>query len=210
MTNEHVCHVCGADGMTRDSVPTEFEYKGHKLVADVHFHFCNACGAELGLGVDQRDTVRSQNRARKAHDGLLLGEEIKAIRTALKLTQEKAQALFGGGPVAFSKYENDDVLHAKMLDVTLRMMRKNEAYLDDYAKEAGVDLPHRKAALFGKSVAKRYDTRSMQVVSLAERVAWFSALWEAEAQAGFADEWESSERAPRSLVVAQYAAHRGC
>jgi putative zinc finger/helix-turn-helix YgiT family protein len=40
---------------------------------------------------------------------LLSGDQIKSLRTRFRLTQKLAAELFGGGPVAFSKYESEDI-----------------------------------------------------------------------------------------------------
>lgn len=43
------------------------------------------------------------------------------MRRAAHLTQEQAGALFGGGPVAFSKYENDDLIPDEAMANLLRL-----------------------------------------------------------------------------------------
>ena len=60
---------------------------------------------------------------RKRVDELLTGAEITALRKQYKLTQGQAARRFGGGPVAFSKYENDDVAHSESMDNLLRLVR---------------------------------------------------------------------------------------
>ena len=44
---------------------------------------------------------------------------------AYQLTQAQAAKLFGGGPVAFSKYENDDVAQSEAMDTLLRLVRRS-------------------------------------------------------------------------------------
>lgn len=46
-------------------------------------------------------------------------EEIRRIRKKLKLTQETAGRLIGGGPRAFQKYENADVLPSRAISSAL-------------------------------------------------------------------------------------------
>ncbi|QJC54805.1 Antitoxin MqsA [Polaromonas vacuolata] len=41
------------------------------------------------------------------------------------MTQGQAARLFGGGPVAFTKYENDDVAQAESMDNLLRLVRRS-------------------------------------------------------------------------------------
>lgn len=204
-----LCPVCGMGHVHRRIEIETFEYKGAQLQAEDYFEVCDVCGTEQASDSQMRDSARSMQRARKRHDGLLMGEEIKAIRNALKLTQGKAQELFGGGPVSFSKYENDEVIHSKLLDVTLRMASKDEAYLEAYAREAGVALPYRKYAKFAKGAERVYEARAVQVVMGWEPVNILSAMDRvADLQPAMHDFVERG-RAPHSLLVAQYAAHRG-
>ncbi|MGH8759320.1 MAG: type II TA system antitoxin MqsA family protein [Burkholderiales bacterium] len=58
-------------------------------------------------------------------DGLLTGAEITVLRQQYQLTQSQAARLFGGGPVAFSKYENDDVAQSEFMDNLLRLVRRS-------------------------------------------------------------------------------------
>jgi HTH-type transcriptional regulator/antitoxin MqsA len=74
--------------------------------------------------------MRANKRAvmafRKQVDGLLSGADIAALRERYKLNQKQAARLFGGGPVAFSKYENDDVAHSEAMDKLLRLVLRSE------------------------------------------------------------------------------------
>lgn len=54
-------------------------------------------------------------------DGLLTGAQIRTLRESLGLTQAQAARIFGGGPVAFSKYEHDDVTQSDAMDKLLRV-----------------------------------------------------------------------------------------
>ena len=75
---------------------------------------------------------------RKSVDGLLTGTEICALRDKYKLTQGQAAKLFGGGPVAFSKYENDDVSQSESMDTLLRLVRRSEAAFWELVDERGM------------------------------------------------------------------------
>jgi HTH-type transcriptional regulator/antitoxin MqsA len=71
------------------------------------------------------DDLRVHKRAvqafKKEVEGLLTGQEVKALREVLGLTQADAARMFGGGPVAFSKYESDDVMQSEAMDKLLRV-----------------------------------------------------------------------------------------
>jgi len=64
--------------------------------------------------VGKRDEVRQR-------DGLLTGDEIAQVLEALGLTKARAASLFGGGPNAFAKYINGDVLQSVAMDRLIRL-----------------------------------------------------------------------------------------
>jgi HTH-type transcriptional regulator/antitoxin MqsA len=57
-----------------------------------------------------RDNKRAMLAFKKQVADLLTGFELKALRQRLGVIQAQAAVIFGGGPVAFSKYESDDVM----------------------------------------------------------------------------------------------------
>ena len=75
---------------------------------------------------------------RKRVDGLLTGAEITALRKQYNLTQGQAARLFGGGPVAFSKYENDDVAQSESMDNLLRLVRRSPEAFWELVQEKGM------------------------------------------------------------------------
>ncbi|WP_286790788.1 MULTISPECIES: type II TA system antitoxin MqsA family protein [unclassified Pseudomonas] len=68
-----------------------------------------------------RDNKRALMAFKKQIDGLLSGSEIRALRENLRITQSEAARIFGGGPVAFAKYEADDVAQSESMDKLLRL-----------------------------------------------------------------------------------------
>ena len=64
-------------------------------------------------------------------DHLLTTDEVRAIRKKLKLTQEKASALFGGGVRAFHKYETGENAQSRPLDILLKLMDSGKVSVDD-------------------------------------------------------------------------------
>ena len=76
----------------------------------IHYSVCDVCNAEI---IDAADSLRNKRewvRLKKRVDNIPLGAEIMEMRRKHNLTQPIAAAIFGGGPVAFSKYENDDLI----------------------------------------------------------------------------------------------------
>jgi putative zinc finger/helix-turn-helix YgiT family protein len=87
----------------------------------MHLHVCDVCGIEQAHANDMRDNKRKLLEERRRIDGLLSGNEIRAIRKALGVNQAEAAKIFGGGPVAFSKYESGDVTQSESMDKLLRV-----------------------------------------------------------------------------------------
>jgi len=207
-----LCPVCGMGRVHRHVEQVVFEYRGQQLRAEEQCGECDACGTQQGSLDDVRDNLRAKQRARKLNDGLLMGEEVRAIRKELSLTQEKAQELFGGGPVAFSKYENDEVLHSSLLDRTLRTMRSCPDYLKAYAREAGVTLAnYQKAKALMRDAATFYESAQSAAVEVSiERlvISTQPALRVVESDSAYFHGISETPRAPRELVVAQHVANR--
>lgn len=125
MNTPERCQVCGGGHVSlREEVVTS-EYKGHQ--ADLSFQMleCSDCGSEFAGAAESRFNKRAVIAFHKRVDGLLSGQEIRALREQLGLSQVQAATLFGGGRVAFSKYENDDVSQAESMDKLLRVVRDN-------------------------------------------------------------------------------------
>jgi len=126
MDDKTLCPLCGEGHVTSHAEEAVTEYRGQKGTVTLHYAECDACGSEITGEVDGRANKRAVLRFRKQVDGLLTGEDIRALREKYGLTQTMAAKLFGGGPVAFSKYENDDVSHSESMDALLRLVRRSE------------------------------------------------------------------------------------
>ena len=129
-TNE-LCPICGQGHVTGHVEQVESEYKGHKAFLPMHYQQCDTCHSDLAGAKDSKLNKRAVIAFRKSVDGLLTGAEICALRDRYKLTQSQAAKLFGGGPVAFSKYENDDVVQSESMDKLLRLVgHSSKAFWD--------------------------------------------------------------------------------
>lgn len=115
------CDVCGEGTFHIIQQEKTVEYKGHKKNISLNFDECDVCGADSGETDYLRDHKRAVNAFKKEVDGLLSATDVKTIREKLDITQKKAGKLFGGGPVAFSKYENDDVIQSEPMDKLLKV-----------------------------------------------------------------------------------------
>lgn len=149
------CPVCGQGQIKRESSLEEFEYRGSMLTADRIEEFCDACGTALQTPEIIRENVRSLQRARKHHDGLLGGHEIKAFRARYDLSQEVAARLFGGGKVAFSKYESDTVCQSEAMNTLLQLCIENPQNIAWLAERKKVALPKGTLEQIGKFVIEK-------------------------------------------------------
>lgn len=125
MNTQELCPLCGEGHVSTHSEMVENEYKAHKAMLPLVFKQCDACGSDFAGAAEGKINKRALMAWRKQVDGLLTGEEITALRKQYKLTQAQAAKLFGGGPVAFSKYENDDVAQSDAMDTLLRLVRRS-------------------------------------------------------------------------------------
>lgn len=107
---KEVCPVCGEGHLTK----VEFRHLTtiEDLTATVKHvsHECDVCKGSYATPADTRENRREYIRVRKERYMIPLGCEIRAMRERAEMTQIEAGEIFGGGPVAFSKYEADDLI----------------------------------------------------------------------------------------------------
>lgn len=127
MHTQELCPLCGEGHVSVHSEMVESEYKAQKTMLPLLYKQCDACGSDFAGAAESKRNKRALMAWRKQVDGLLTGAEITALRKQYKLTQAQAAKLFGGGPVAFSKYENDDVVQSESMDTLLRLVLRSKA-----------------------------------------------------------------------------------
>lgn len=136
-----ICPICGEGTLTLKQGTNEAEYKGVRGSVSFFYEECDACGSEQA---DASLTLRNKRLMlafRKQVDGLLTGDEVRAIRNRLKLKQSEAARVFGGGPTAFSKYESDDVAQSAAMDKLLRLADAQPAAFRYLCRLADVETP---------------------------------------------------------------------
>lgn len=147
MDDKTLCSLCGEGHMTPRTEDTVTEYRGQQGTVTLQYAECDVCGSEVVGDAEGRANKRAVLHFRKTVDGLLTGEEIRAIREKYQLTQAQAARLFGGGPVAFSKYENDDVAHSEAMDNLLRLVRRSDEAFWELVEEKQLgEVLHRRPA----------------------------------------------------------------
>jgi HTH-type transcriptional regulator/antitoxin MqsA len=145
MNEKEICPICGEGHVTDRVDQVEAEYNGHKGNVPLHYQLCDACMSDSAGAVQMRANKRGMVAFRKQVDRLLSGAEILALRKRYGLNQQQAARLFGGGPVAFSKYENDDVAHSEAMDKLLRLVLRSESVFCELVEQEGMTAELRHA-----------------------------------------------------------------
>jgi len=138
MENDKLCPVCGEGRLTDQSRLVAAIYKAKEGEVADHFSICDACGTEQAGADHLRRNKRSMMAFRKEVDGLLTGEQILGLRQRWSISQKQAAKLFGGGPIAFSKYENNDVAQSESMDLLLRVANAVPEALQWLKQNAGL------------------------------------------------------------------------
>lgn len=123
MANEKLtCPVCEEGQLHESHYEGDFKHNGKTVhVTDLECYRCDTCDADPVFEDQIRHNHRKIADEKRRIDGLLTGDEIKAIRERLGISQTEAADMFGGGANAFSKYERGDVLQSKAMDKLLRV-----------------------------------------------------------------------------------------
>ena len=135
------CPACGEGTLQPQAELETVEYRGQAGELELHYAVCDACGADLTGADDSRCNKRAMNAFKKSVDGLLSGREIRAFRKRLGLNQKLAAQLLGGGPIAFSRYERDDIVQSAAMDTALRLCKASPSNLLTLAQVKKMELP---------------------------------------------------------------------
>lgn len=178
MDTKELCPICGEGHVTNQVDQFESEYKGQKATLPLHYQLCDTCHSDFAGSKESKLNKRAIMAFRKAVDGLLTGDEVHALRKLYRLTQEQAAKLFGGGPVAFSKYENDDVAHSESMDSLLRLVRRSAPAFWELVDEKGMsaELKPAHAAKVAESVVGQIQTNVVVMADFKSAVLQKSAI----------------------------------
>ena len=136
---DKLCPIC-EQGQLHDQVDQiDVEHLKKVGLIESHYSECDACGSEQATTADVRFNKRAMIAFKKQAQGLLTGIEVRKLRKQWGFNQEQAAKIFGGGPVAFSKYETDDVMQSEAMDKLLRLASELPAALHQLMSNAGVE-----------------------------------------------------------------------
>lgn len=121
-SNSEFCPICAQGTLFPEERRNTVEYKEQQSDLPLHLSICDSCGSEITSPVQAKTNKRSMMAFRKEVDGLLPGSYVREYRMRRGLTVQDAGNILGGGPVAFSKYESDDVCQSQAMDNLLRVV----------------------------------------------------------------------------------------
>lgn len=143
MKNKGIINRCDAccEGHLHSTMRNEeFEYKGAHSQLIMHFSVCDICKAEILGASNLLENKREWVRFKKKIDHIPLGSEIAKMRKEHQLSQSLAASIFGGGPVSFSKYENDDLIPDESMVNLLKLAIAYPDTVRRLAKLKGIEL----------------------------------------------------------------------
>ncbi|WP_164885250.1 type II TA system antitoxin MqsA family protein [Geovibrio thiophilus] len=97
---------------------------------------CDECGESFYTKESESVINKTVSDIKRKKQGLLLGEEIKAFRKSLGVTQEQLSIMLGMAPKTISRYEGGFAVQSKQTDEHLRLMISNR----DRAIEKAIEL----------------------------------------------------------------------
>jgi len=133
-----MCDLCEEGTLEQKQGVNTVTYKSITRELSTDYCECDTCGVEMTLPQQTRDNKRRMVAFKKEVDGLLTGAEVKALRQRLSLKQSEAAKVFGGGVVAFSKYESDDVTQSEAMDKLMRVADRFPDVYQELLAEAGL------------------------------------------------------------------------
>lgn len=136
----NVCSVCEQGNLHLEHSEAQHMIGGAPVMVAHQIHWCDACGLEITTDEDAKLNARSMRAAERRAQGKLTGEDILNLRKKLDITQEVAGRIFGGGPIAFSKYEKNDVSPADGMDNLLWVATRRPSIVCDLAARNSVQF----------------------------------------------------------------------
>jgi len=136
------CNECGLGTLSPATWEGSFRHgDGSLTVSELECHRCSCCDADPVFAEQIRRNQARVADAKRAHDGMLTGAEIRALRERLGLSQQQAAVVFGGGANAFSKYERGDVIQSAAMDRLLQLAAAIPAAFENLCLQAGFTPP---------------------------------------------------------------------
>lgn len=124
------CPVCG-EHIVRENRDILLSYNNKETIIKQPGQYCISCGESFLNPSDLAVTRKQRIDFQREVDHLLKSDEIREIRKKMNLSQRKAGNVFGGGPMAFSKYERGIIKQTRSMDVLMRLISNKKISLED-------------------------------------------------------------------------------
>lgn len=130
------CLNCGHGNLQHAVKDVPYEYKGHaSVVPSVAGWHCTHCHeVEFDPGEGERFAEAIQRIA--VEIDALDAAELARIRKKLKLTQQEAARITGGGPNAFSRYERGKARPLSAVTNLFRLLDRHPELLSELQKRS--------------------------------------------------------------------------
>jgi HTH-type transcriptional regulator/antitoxin MqsA len=127
------CQACGKAKLVRGTHDVPHTYKGETTtIPAVRGDFCPACGeGVLAAAESSRVSAAMLEFHKKVNSFMVDPALIARVRKKLALDQRQAAAIFGGGPNAFSRYENGKTKPPLALVKLLIVLDRHPNLLDE-------------------------------------------------------------------------------
>ena len=120
------CHACNKGMLKKKMKEQLFTYKGKSIQLNQPGLWCDSCEEGILSGADIAKTEKAFEKFKSKIDGLLNPDEIRHIRkNILKLSQEEAGKIFGGGKNGFSRYERGEVKPLPAISNLLKILERH-------------------------------------------------------------------------------------
>lgn len=132
-----ICPNCNSNKLVAVSHDMPYAYKGeHTVITGVNGEWCPACGETL-LDITESSRIHREMQTfnQKVNERLFSPQEISHLRERLRLTQQEAARLFGGGVNAFSRYESGKIKPPVALIKLMRLLERHPDLLDEMRSE---------------------------------------------------------------------------
>ena len=129
------CPVCGAE-VRRKRTTLPIQVRSRSVPVEGEYSTCTGCGEVFFAPGEMDDAMRAASSEVRREDGLLLPEEILAIREDMDLSQAEFERLLGVGEKTVVRWEKGTVFQDSATDMLMRVVRDMPgcaAYLREHA-----------------------------------------------------------------------------
>ncbi|WP_123297560.1 type II toxin-antitoxin system MqsA family antitoxin [Comamonas sp. BIGb0124] len=140
MNKINACPFCGCGESTEFVFDDEQIIGGLAAKIPLHMRQCSNCGSEFTSEEDSRKNHRALIAHKRRTLDFVTAKRILALRNKYGITQKQAGQIFGGGPVAFSKYERDELCQSEQMDRLLVGAEEFPAFFALLCRRANVHV----------------------------------------------------------------------